>query len=102
MSVTSFFSDGGVAVGALGHRRPWSPVMKMSGVRSIPVPLRSRGAGAALAVGVFALAFRKTQDQAHSAVCLKEGKAALYRVAGKSGLVVRGMVRPFPVAHGSQ
>jgi hypothetical protein len=28
MSVTSFFSDDGVAVGALGHRRAWSPLMR--------------------------------------------------------------------------
>lgn len=99
-STTLFITDDGV-----GHGNGWHPKNliawdQMSGVSFDTGTAKKSRAGKALAFGVLALAAKKTQDEAHLTVMLKDGNAALYRVVGKSGLVVRGKVQPFLAAHG--
>jgi hypothetical protein len=72
----------------------------MAGISFDTGTAKKSRAGKALAIGVFALASAKTQNEAHLTVTLKDGNAALYRIVGKSGPVVRGKIQPFLVAHG--
>jgi len=100
MSVTLFVTAEGIGVGSWGPKKGMVSWGEMAGVSFDTGTAKKSRAGAALAVGVFALAARKTQDEAHVTVTLKDGNAALYRVVGKSGLVVRGRIQPFLVANG--
>jgi Protein of unknown function (DUF2510)/Short C-terminal domain len=99
-STTLFITDDGV-----GHGNGWGPKNpiawdQISGVSFDTGTAKKSRAGKALAFGVFALAAKKTQDEAHLTVMLRDGNAALYRVVGKSGVAVRGRVQPFLAEYG--
>jgi hypothetical protein len=98
-SVTLFIGDDGVGVGTFGPKKGVVFWGEMSGVSFDTGTAKKSRAGKAVAFGVLALAAKKTQDEAHLTVTLKDGNAALYRVVGKSGVAVRGKVQPFLAAH---
>ena len=100
VSVTLFIGDEGVGVGTFSPKKGVVSWDEMSGVSFDTGTAKKSRAGKALAFGVLALAAKNTQDEAHLTVTLKDGNAALYRVVGKSGLVVRGKVQPLLAAHG--
>lgn len=100
VSVTLFIGDEGVGVGTFSPKKGVVSWDEMSGVSFDTGTAKKSRAGKALAFGVLALAAKKTQDEAHLTVMLKDGNVALYRVVSKSGLVVRGKVQPFLAAHG--
>jgi hypothetical protein len=57
-------------------------------------------AGKALLIGVFALAAKKTQSDAHFSVFLHDGNVAIYHIVGMSGPALRAKVQPFLIAGG--
>jgi hypothetical protein len=89
-----------VGVGAFG---PKTGVVKWSDAQGVSfdsgTASKSR-VGKALLIGVFALAAKKTQDDAHMTVFLKDGNAAIYHVKGTSGAALRAKVNPIMVAAG--
>jgi hypothetical protein len=57
-------------------------------------------AGAALAVGVLAVAAKNTQRDTHLSVFLKDGNVAVYQVVGMAGPALRARVQPYMTAAG--
>lgn len=55
-------------------------------------------AGKALALGVLALASKKTQDEAHMSVFLRDGNAMIFHVVGMSAEELRAKVQPYLAA----
>ena len=95
-----FVTDEGIGVGIASPKKGVVQWVEMSGISFDTGSAKKSRAGAALAVGVFALAAKSTQDEAHITVTLKDGNAALYRVVGKTAPIVRGKIQPFLAAHG--
>ena len=93
-------NDQCIGVGILKPQRGDTKWEDMAGISFESGSMKKSRAGAALAVGVFALAARNTQDRADLTVSLKDGNVALYQIPGQSGAMVRGKIQPFLAAHG--
>lgn len=95
-----YVTDEVIGVGVFG---PKQGIVKWADVRGVSFDTgtaKKSRAGKALAFGVFALAAKNTQDDAHLTLALKDGNAALYRVVGKSGAQLRAKIQPIMVAVG--
>jgi len=99
-STNLWIRDDGIGHGAFGPKHGLVPWSDMAGVAFDSGTAKKSRAGKALAVGVFALAASKTQNEGFLTIQLKDGNASLYRVVGKSGQVLRGKIQPFLAANG--
>lgn len=82
----------------VGILKPKNGVVKWSEVAGISFDsetIRKSRVGKAMLVGVFALAAKKTQDDAVVVVSLKDGNTALYEIKGARGVSVRAKMQPF-------
>jgi hypothetical protein len=92
-------TDECIGMGSLNPKK--SPVRwdEMAGISFDSATMKKSRKGKAVAFGVFALAAKSTQNGAEITILRKDGNAALYTVAGKTGAQVRAKIQPFMVEH---
>lgn len=99
-SGTLFIGNESIGIGAFGPKKgivKWSDAV---GISFDSDTAKKSRVGKAMLVGVFALAAKKTQDEAIITVSLKDGNAALYEVKGIKGAAVRGKIQALFTAAG--